>query len=380
MPSQHHQGMMKITELQVNPEYENLLPPLLDEDLENLEESILKDGVLHSLIINPDKVVLDGHHRLIICKRHSINEVPFVEHSFNTDLEEMEFVISFNLNRRHLIMTQKVELGITFHKIETENARRRQIEAGKLFGENHPKEEVPPKLEEALGEEPGEAIEIAAKKVGLGKNTFRKGKRIAEAAQTDKRIYAAWRDIADGNRSIDSVYQEFFHQEKPPTSSRRPSRSIVPIPKIEGVFQVIVIDLSNRNLEKLKKSNIPFDATNCVLWLWTPFKSLCDAFKLLTHWGFKVQTMLTWAKNKKGSGKWLLNQTEYCILATIGKPSVNLTYQSTMLIATPGKHHSKPDEFYSLVESLCHGRKLNISSSTMQRPGWELMEVNTNAV
>ena len=53
-----------------------------------------------------------------------------------------------------------------------EKARRRQIEVGKLFGELHPKQEVPPKLEEALSEEQGEAIEIAAKKVGRGKDTL----------------------------------------------------------------------------------------------------------------------------------------------------------------------------------------------------------------
>jgi len=86
MPSQ---GKVKISELQVNQEYENLLPPLLDEDLKNLEKSILKDGILHPFIINPDKVVLDGHHRLINCQRHSITEVPFIERSFKTDLEEI---------------------------------------------------------------------------------------------------------------------------------------------------------------------------------------------------------------------------------------------------------------------------------------------------
>ena len=377
MPSQHHQGMMKITELQVNPEYENLLPPLLDEDLENLEESILKDGVLHSLIINPDKVVLDGHHRLLICQRHSINEVPFVERSFNTDLEEMKFVISFNLNRRHLTMTQKVELGMTFHIIEMEEAKGRQSFHGGTAPGKH-KSLVPNSAQ--VNEEQGKAIEKAAKKVGLGKDTFRKGKRIAEAAQTDQHAHTLWRAIADGNRSINSVYEELFQQEKPPTSSP-PSRPPL-AHKIEGVFQVIVIDLPTFNKENLKRTDIPSDETNCVLWLWTPFKSLRDAFKLLIRWGFNVQTMLTWVKNKKSSGKWLLNQTEYCILATIGKPSVNLTYQSTALIASPGEHHSKPPEFYSLVESLSDGRKLNVSPSMPNRPGWEdfLTEANADAV
>ena len=378
MSSQPQQGMVKISELQVNPEYEALLPPLLDKELKNLEESILKDGILHSLIINHDKVVLDGHHRLIICQRHSINEVPFVERSFDLDLDEKEFVISFNLTRRHLTMTQKVELGITFHKIEQEKARCRQLSQLKQFKEVNT---VPPNLEER-GEEPGEATEIAAKKVGLGKNTFRKGKRIAEAAQTDKHAYTLWRDIADRKRSIDSVYEQLFHQEKPPTSSRSPSRSSPSIPNIEGVFQVIVIDIPYRNLEKLKKTNFPFDEKNCALWIWTPTKFLCDTCSLVHRWQFQVQTIFTWVKNKRSSGKWLLNQTEHCILATIGKPSPNSQSYSTALIAAPGKHNSKPDDFYSLVESVCDGRKLNVSSLAINRPGWEevLRGANANAI
>jgi len=186
-------------------------------------------------------------------------------------------------------------------------ARRRQGTRTDLITNKEEDNNIPPELEESE-EEQGEATEIAAKKVGLGKSTFWKAKRIAEAAQTDKRAYTAWRDIADGKRSIDSVYQELFHQEKPPTSS--PSRSH-PAPKIEGVFQVIVIDPPTFNLEKLKEIINPFDEKNCVLWLWTPFKSLPDAFSLLHHWRFQPQTMLTWVKNKKSSGKWLLKQTEY---------------------------------------------------------------------
>jgi hypothetical protein len=138
MPSQPQQGMMKISELQVNPEYETLLPPLSDEDLKNL---------------------------VLICKRHSINEVPFVERFFESDLDEEEFVISFNLNRRHLSTTQKVELGLTILKIEMKKVRWRYLatlpkKGNKGFINVHPKSD-------GHCEERGQAIEKAAKKVGL---------------------------------------------------------------------------------------------------------------------------------------------------------------------------------------------------------------------
>ena len=266
MPSQPRQVMVKTTELQVNPDYANLLPPLLDEDLENLEKSVLEDGILHSHIINPDKVVLDGHHRLLICKRHSINEVSFVERFFESDLDEEEFVISFNLNRRHLSTTQKVELGLTILKIEMKKARWRYLatlpkKGNKGFINVHPKsdghcEERGQAIEKAakkvglaltiskiemekarrrqeaslpkegqigfqnvvLKSEPhwerGKAIEIAAKKVGLGKDTLWKGKQILDAAEKKKEAFDAWLDIARGKGSIDSAYQKTFHKEE----------------------------------------------------------------------------------------------------------------------------------------------------------------------
>jgi N6-adenosine-specific RNA methylase IME4 len=362
--------MVKISELQVNPEYESLLPLLLDEDLKNLEKSILKDGILHPLIINPDKVVLDGHHRLLICKRHSINEVPFVERFFESDLDEEEFVISFNLNRRHLSMTQKVELGLTILKIEMKKARRRQLAQLKQFRE---KNTVHP-ISDGRDEEPGQAIEIAAKRVGLGKDTLWKGQQILEAAVKNKKAYDAWDGLVKGDGTINSIHQKLFHKEE--------EWQPIQINTFEGVFQVIVIDLPYRDLDRLNKINFPYDGKNCVLWVWAPIKSLCDTFYLLRYWGFQVQTILTWVKNKRGNGRWLLNQTEHCFLATIGKPIVNPASYSTALFARSSDHNSKPDEFYSLVESLCDGRKLNISSSMIKRPGWEgaLMEANANAV
>ena len=83
----------------------------------------------------------------------------------------MEFVISFNLNRRHLTITQKVELGLTILKMEMEKARRRQGTRTDLTSNKEEDNNIPSKLKESE-EEQGEATEIAAKKVGLGKDTL----------------------------------------------------------------------------------------------------------------------------------------------------------------------------------------------------------------
>jgi N6-adenosine-specific RNA methylase IME4 len=78
-----------------------------------------------------------------------------------------------------------------------------------------------------------------------------------------------------------------------------------------------------------------------------------EAFEILEAWGFEQKTILTWAKDKMGTGDWLRGQTEHCIMAVHGKPIVQLTNQTTLLRAPVRAHSQKPIEFYDLVESLC---------------------------
>jgi N6-adenosine-specific RNA methylase IME4 len=78
-----------------------------------------------------------------------------------------------------------------------------------------------------------------------------------------------------------------------------------------------------------------------------------DAFTVLDAWGFERKTILTWFKNRMGTGKWLRGQTEHVLFAVRGRPIVTLTNQTTALHAPVRGHSQKPVEFYDLVESLC---------------------------
>jgi N6-adenosine-specific RNA methylase IME4 len=113
---------------------------------------------------------------------------------------------------------------------------------------------------------------------------------------------------------------------------------------------------------------------DCVLWLWTTNAHLLsgDALLVLKTWGFTPKTMLTWAKDKMGTGDWLRGQTEPCIMAVRGKPTVELTNQTTLLVAPTRGHSRKPDEFYALVESLCPApRYASLFHRGPTRPNWD---------
>ena len=156
----------------------------------------------------------------------------------------------------------------------------------------------------------------------------------------------------------------------------------------EGAFNVINIDppwpygtkydsagrraanpYPEMTLEEIAAIDLP-SAPDCVLWLWTTHKFMRHSFVLLDGWGFQDKAILTWVKDRMGLGEWLRSQSEFCIMATKGKPKVNLTNQTTVLHGPLREHSRKPDSFYEMVNELCMGRKIDWFSRE-KREGWE---------
>lgn len=122
-------------------------------------------------------------------------------------------------------------------------------------------------------------------------------------------------------------------------------------------------------LDQIAQLNIPA-ADDCVLWLWTTHKFMKYSFSLIEKWGFEDKAILTWAKDRMGLGRWLRSKSEFCIMAVKGNPVINLTNQTTVLTAPLREHSRKPDEFFSMVNDLCVGRKLDFFSRE-KREGWD---------
>src|SRR5690349_10424935 len=60
-------------EIQIDPEYAGLIPPLTPAELADLEASLLAYGCLDPLVVwKGHGILLDGHHRLDLCHKHRI--------------------------------------------------------------------------------------------------------------------------------------------------------------------------------------------------------------------------------------------------------------------------------------------------------------------
>jgi len=342
--------VIDVEKLIVDPEYESLLPPIADGDFKKLETSILEEGILHPFVINQDNIILDGHTRLRICKRHSITQVPYIVHLSQTKTDEEMFVLSFNLNRRHLSTQQKVELGLHILKIEMAKAKQRQIQAGTAFGKGHLKKQT-----QDLGEpeektrKESESLLIAAEKVDLNSETLRKAYKIQKLSGENKKAKKLWDDVTEGTCSVLEAYTSLQEKE---------------IMRSDVNYSIVNVNPPRYDYKELKALTLPL-AKDAMVWLWSTNQFLPSAFALLKLWGLQYRTTLTWVKSKKRKtdAQWLVEQTEHCLLATQGTPTLNLSDQSSVIIATTSGRHQKPREFYQLIDSLGCGDRIDMFPS-----------------
>jgi ParB-like chromosome segregation protein Spo0J len=118
-------------QIRINPEYASLVPKLSPEKFESLRQSIKEaNGLSYPIIVNQDGIILDGHHRYKACQELGIEPNTLVK-EFNDKLEEQDFVIDCNLNRRHLNDFQKAELALKSKPMLEAIAKRNESLGGK---------------------------------------------------------------------------------------------------------------------------------------------------------------------------------------------------------------------------------------------------------
>lgn len=136
-------GKGSLPQLKIDPEFRDLIRPLLEMEYQLLEESILKDGCRDPIIVW-NGVIVDGHNRYRICTTHSIpfkireinfesreEAVAWICHNQlgrrNLSEESRKYLIGKEYNMRKIINEKKNALGINQH---TEGAKPKKIERG----------------------------------------------------------------------------------------------------------------------------------------------------------------------------------------------------------------------------------------------------------
>ena len=98
---------MNLSALKIDPEFQGKIPPLTFEELNQLEANILRDGRIINPIIVWRGLIVDGHNRYTIAKKHP--EIPFTVHEkeFASRYEAIIWICKNQLGRRNLTPEQK---------------------------------------------------------------------------------------------------------------------------------------------------------------------------------------------------------------------------------------------------------------------------------
>lgn len=109
---------------------------------------------------------------------------------------------------------------------------------------------------------------------------------------------------------------------------------------------------------------------NSHLYLWITNRSLPKGFGLLTAWGFRYITLITWCKPSFGMGNYFRGQTEHIMFGVKGTCPLLRHDVGTWFEAPRGDNHSgKPEYAYEIIELCSPGPWLEIFARS-ERKGW----------
>ena len=93
--------------LKIDPEFQSQIPPLTDDEYNQLEENILKEGKLISPLIVWNNTLVDGHNRYAILQKHPEICFSTMPLRFANREEALAWICKNQLGRRNLTPEQK---------------------------------------------------------------------------------------------------------------------------------------------------------------------------------------------------------------------------------------------------------------------------------
>ena len=372
-------------------ELANIFPLVQEHELSELAQDILENGLINPIVLLDGKI-LDGRNRYRACQ---ICDVEPVYETYQGN-DPLAYVISLNLQRRHLSESQRAMVAAKIANMpahrptdNSANLQTSRAQAAEMLNVSERTVNTAKKVEASGAEELVAAVESGRVSVSAAADvsTLPKNEQAQIVAKGEKEILEAAKVIR-AEKAKERKQQRVADVEE---QAKAIAQGTVEYPS--GLFHVISIDppwpydegrsaetydphgrraanpYPEMTLDQIKGLKIPA-ADDCVLWLWTTHKFMRHSFELLDEWGFSDKAILTWVKDRMGLGSWLRSKSEFCIMAVKGSPVITLTNQTTVLSGPLREHSRKPDEFYEMVDRLCHGRKLDYFSREA-RDGWE---------
>ena len=123
--------------LTIDPEFEAKCPPLTEDELAQLEENILEEGLVLMPLIVWNNTIVDGHNRYKIAQKHPGIEFRIHEKQFNNRYEAISWICKNQLGRRNLTpMQKKYLIGARYDAEKMAHGGDRKSEQAKSSDQN----------------------------------------------------------------------------------------------------------------------------------------------------------------------------------------------------------------------------------------------------
>lgn len=351
-------------------EVANIFPMMSADEFSALVEDIRANGQRQPIYLHDGKII-DGRNRYRACQQLGIEPDT---RTWDGAGSLVSFVVSLNLQRRHLSSSQKAIVAMDVLPMLEAEAEERRVRLGreaalKQHGRVHqlidepidePREPVPQSLEQA------------AQMVGTNRQYVSDAKRLRdEAPELLERVRS-------GELTVPQAKTEMKRAE---VKHRLEDIVVREVEAPTGLFDVIVIDppwamekierdvrpnqtgfdYPTMSEQELATLDIPADE-HCHMWLWTTHKFFPMALRLLEAWKFKYVCTFVWHKPGGFQPIGLPQYNcEFAIYARKGTPQFVDTKEFNVCFDAPrGAHSEKPDAFYDVIRRVTGGRRLDM--------------------
>ena len=202
-------------EYKIDPELNEVLPDLSNEDYKALEESLLTEGFKGAPIIiwQGKDIIIDGHNRYQICKKHNI---PFEakEIEFSNKDEVTLWMVKQQMGRRNLTPLQRIELAEKYRPMYRKKAKENQGTRNDL--KNNITANLPQSSSNSDKKRNSTVDKQLSDIAGTSERTYRMGAKILNSG--DETLIG---EVKSGEKTINRAYNELKEKSKSAVETKK---------------------------------------------------------------------------------------------------------------------------------------------------------------
>lgn len=180
--------------IQINPKFRDLIPPLSVDEYRQLTENIVSEGCRDALVVW-NGFIIDGNNRYDICQKHGI-KFKTEQKEFSDESDAKIWIIKNQFGRRNITDATRALLALELEPLIAAKAQTRKVESGKEHGIG-----MGEKVLSTLTE-PIDTRKEVAKVAGVSEGTMYKVKKVRDTGTKE-----TLEQMRTGKISISKAYE-----------------------------------------------------------------------------------------------------------------------------------------------------------------------------